>query len=84
MLFNEPPEFWVLSGLQHCTLFFFPVDKVILETKRFPHMSHGDCNKLIQSPTTLPQLAGDVSLLVAVAVVGGIVVVVKVEVVWLI
>jgi len=35
MLFDEPPEFWVLSGLQHCTVFFFPVDKAILRNKMF-------------------------------------------------
>jgi hypothetical protein len=36
MLFDEPPEFWVLSGFQHCTLFFFPVDKAILRNEMFP------------------------------------------------
>lgn len=70
VLFDEPPEFWVLSGLQHCTLFVFPVDKAILGTKRIPQMSHGGCNKLIQDPTTFPQLVGYVTLVVTVVVVG--------------
>jgi len=66
----NPPEFWVLSGLQYCTVFFFPVDKAILETKRFPQMSRGGCNKPIKSPTALPQLVGFVTLVVAEEVVG--------------
>jgi hypothetical protein len=64
MLFDEPPEFWVLSGLQYFTIFFFPVDKAILETKRFPQMSRGGCNadtRLYYSPLSV----GYVALVVA-------------------
>jgi hypothetical protein len=86
VLFDEPTEFWVSSGLQHCTVFFFPVDEAILETKCIPQMSRGGHNKPIRGSTTLPWLVGYVTLVAAVVVVGWVVVmvVVVVVVVWLI